>query len=46
MEEKALVTININNQVAIKPATNLINYSNMKYIRMRYHFIRQLVTKT
>lgn len=45
MEEKALVTININNQVAIKPA-NLINYSNMKYIRMRYHFIRQLVTKT
>ena len=40
------VLLSIDNQVAMKLATNPINYTVIKHIRMRYHLVRQLVSKT
>jgi len=42
----ALVFLNINNQAAMKLATNPVNHVAIKYIRMRYHFVRQLASET
>ena len=45
-EGKAPITINIDNQAAMKLATNPVNHAKTKHIRMRYHLVRQLVSET
>jgi len=45
-EGAAPVLLSIDNQAAMKLATNPINYTAIKHIRIRYHLVRQLVSKT
>ncbi len=45
-EGAAPVLLSIDNQAAMKLATNPINHTATKHIRMRYHLVRQLVSKT
>ena len=40
------VSLNVDNQAAMKLATNPINHSATKHIRMRFHFVRQTVSET
>ncbi len=45
-EGVAPVFLNIDNQAAMKLATNPVNHAATKHIRMRYHFVRQLASET
>ena len=45
-EGAAPVLLSIDNQAAMKLATNPINHTATKHIRMRYHLVRQLVSET
>lgn len=45
-EGESPVALNIDNQAAMRLATNPTNHNATKHIRMRFHFVRQLASET